>query len=135
MPFQPGVSGNPAGRPKGSGQGRELMEVLRQKMPMEYLAEKVDKLVADGDPKATLYMIDRHLGRPAQSIQISGDEDRPLHALIGVEPRQLGAQQTPQDEPQRLAAPTEGDGAVVETGGHLLCGDADGEWVEEVPQG
>ena len=111
--FQPGVSGNPAGRPIGSGKSVAFMELLHSKMPLERLFEEMDNQVFElHDPKATMYMIDRHLGRPAQAIMVSGDAERPLHALIGVEPRQLGAPETPQDDQQRLAAPIEGDGAV-----------------------
>jgi hypothetical protein len=95
MPFKKGVSGNPKGRPKGSGQRPELMEVLRQKMPMELLAAAVDKLVKDGDSKATLYMIDRHLGRPAQAIQVSGDAERPLHMQVGIGGRQFETIEAP----------------------------------------
>ncbi len=135
MVFKPGESGNPGGRPKGQS---ELTELLRQRIPAERLVGALDALIEAGDPKATLYAIDRQLGKPAQSIQISGDEDKPLHALIGVEPRQLGAQGTPQDEPERLPAPTEGDGAVryeeydVFVGGMVIHrAEQDGEDEEE----
>ena len=128
-PFIPGYDArrNPGGN---STTGNDtLMDVLKRQIPYEKIALAMDKLVDDGDPRTVHYMADRHLGRPAQSIQISGDEDRPLHALIGVEPRQLGAPDTPQDEPERLSAPTEGDGAVRDVGDAVVLGDADGEYL------
>lgn len=103
MVFQPGVSGNPSGRPKGQS---ELMELLRQELPYEDLVGYMDKLVRGGDPKATMYMLDRHLGRPAQSIQVSGDAERPLHALIGVAGRDLQPL-APQEAPTALPGPQE----------------------------
>jgi hypothetical protein len=86
MVFQPGVSGNPSGRPKGQSEFRELM---RQSLPAERLIGALDALIAAGDPKATIYAIDQQLGKPAQSITVSGDPERPLHALIGVVARDL----------------------------------------------
>lgn len=121
-PFAPGYDArrNPGGN---STTGNDtLMDVLKRQIPYEKIALAMDKLVDDGDPRTVHYMADRHLGRPAQSIQISGDEDKPLHALIGVEPRQLGAPETPQDATPALPAPVEGDGAVRY--------DDDGVWVE-----
>jgi hypothetical protein len=83
------------------------MELLRQQLPYEDLVGCMDKLVRDGDPKATMYMLDRHLGRPAQSITVSGDPERPLHALIGVATRDLSPPDAPllsSGEPGGLAA-------------------------------
>jgi hypothetical protein len=99
MVFQPGVSGNPGGRPKGQS---ELTELLRQRIPAERLVGALDKLIEAGDPKATIYAIDRQLGKPAQSIQVSGDPERPLHALIGVVARDLQPLAA-QDAPEALS--------------------------------
>lgn len=107
MPFPPGVSGNPAGRPVGTGKSVAFMELLHSKMPLERLFAEMDHQVFGlHDPKATMYMIDRHLGRPAQAIQVSGDAERPLHALIGVAGRDLAPLQ-PQDAPGQLPPPPE----------------------------
>jgi hypothetical protein len=94
-PFTPGH--DPRRNPGGnSTTGTDtLMDVLKRQIPYEKIALAMDKLVDDGDPRTVHYMADRHLGRPAQSIQVSGDPERPLHALIGVVARDL----------QPLAAP------------------------------
>lgn len=108
--FQSGYDArrNYAGRPKD-----DLVEVLKRRIPYEDVAQAVDELMTARDPKTVLYMVDRYAGRPAQAIQISGDEEKPLHALIGVEPRRLEALESPQDAPEALPAPVEGDGATV----------------------
>jgi hypothetical protein len=87
------------------------MAVLKQKIPYERIAEAMDKLITDGDPRTVHYMADRHLGRPAQAIQISGDAERPLHGLIGVVGRELGAIEAPVPA---MAAPIEGELAEEE---------------------
>ncbi len=100
MPWKPGESGNPSGRPKGQN---DLMELLRQKIPFERLVGALDKLVEAGDPKTTQYVMDRHLGRPAQAIQISGDAERPLHGLIGVVGREMATLDAPAPAATELA--------------------------------
>jgi hypothetical protein len=87
-PFAPGYDPrrNPGGTPKD---GESLLDVLKRKIPYEEIAAGMDELVRARDPRTIHYMADRHLGRPAQSIQVSGDPERPLHALIGVVARDL----------------------------------------------
>lgn len=124
-PFTPGHDPrrNPGGNSTAPKDGT-LMDVLKRQIPYEKIALAMDKLVDDGDPRTVHYMADRHLGRPAQSIQITGDAERPLHALIGVDPRPLA----PQDATRALPAPTEG---------HCLndLGEEwDGEWYEEAAE-
>lgn len=85
----------PDGRTKD---GETLMDVLKAKMTFEKIAGAIDKLVAAGDPKAALYMVDRHLGRPAQAIHVSGDQDKPLHMLVGVEGRNLAPRLAPGED-------------------------------------
>ncbi len=90
-PFKPGYDSrrNLTGRPT---EAKELMDVLRSQIPYEKIALALDKLVDAGDPGTIKYMVDRHLGTPAQSIQISGDAERPLHLLAGVAGRDLAPQ-------------------------------------------
>ena len=93
-PFAPGPDPrrNPGGRPKD---GESLLDVLRRQIPYEKIALAMDKLVDAGDPRTVQYMADRHLGRPAQAITVSGDAERPLHGLIGVAVRGLDAIEPP----------------------------------------
>jgi hypothetical protein len=68
MPFPPGVSGNPSGRPKGSGSkfGARLLEQSSRKI----LRQLIDKAVA-GDLKAIELCVDRLLPRlKARSPQV-----------------------------------------------------------------
>jgi hypothetical protein len=108
--FKPGYDSrrNLTGRPT---EAKELMDVLRSQIPYEKIALALDKLVEAGDPGTIKYMVDRHLGTPAQSIQVSGDAERPLHALIGVVGRDLAPLVT-QDAPEALSGPQEADRPV-----------------------
>jgi hypothetical protein len=103
--FKPGYDPrrNLTGRPT---EAKELMDVLRSQIPYEKIALALDKLVDAGDPGTIKYMVDRHLGTPAQSIQVTGDAERPLHALIGVATRDLQPL-APQAAPEALPGPQE----------------------------
>jgi hypothetical protein len=96
-----GQSGNPLGRRKSHGD--RLKEALEAQFEPEVMAEKLDKFIAAGSEKCLLHYFDRVLGKPAQSITVSGDAERPLHALVGVVARDLTAP-APQDAPAALPA-------------------------------
>ena len=74
MPFQPGQSGNPGGRPKGEGKVREAAR--------EHTDTAVGVLVAamaDEDArvriKAAEVLLDRGWGKPPQSLTMTGDDE------------------------------------------------------------
>jgi HEAT repeat protein len=77
MPFQPGQSGNPGGRPKEAGKIKELAR-KHDEAAINALVEAL----ADSKTRvpAAVALLDRAYGRPAQTIM--GDEDNPLRAVV-----------------------------------------------------
>ncbi len=102
---------NPGGRTLDgkTKAGETLLEVLRAEISHLDIAQAARELLDARDPRTVHYLIDRELGRPAQSIIVSGDAERPLHMLVGVGERDL----TPLAPQEALPAPVEGDGATV----------------------
>jgi len=76
MPFKPGQSGNPAGRPKGS---RNVLTVWREALTECVTRDDVRAVFAAllkaaraGKPWAVKELFDRCAGRPQQSMEIFG---------------------------------------------------------------
>lgn len=82
MPFQPGQSGNPGGRPKGSNAVR-LLAQEHTEVAISVLVRALD------DPKlcvsAAQALLDRGWGRPAQGIELTGAEGGPVESKVVVE--------------------------------------------------
>ncbi len=102
-PFNPGPDPrrNPGGRTMDgkTKAGETLLEVLRREISHQDIAQAARELLEGRDPRTVHYLIDRELGRPAQSIIVSGDAEKPLHMLVGVGARSLAPQQiTGQDQ-------------------------------------
>jgi hypothetical protein len=81
MPFVKGQSGNPAGRGVGEKPFRNalLAALKRADGNVEKIQRVTDKLVAnaiDGDTTAIREIADRLDGKPAQAIDVSGDDRR-----------------------------------------------------------
>jgi hypothetical protein len=77
MPFVPGQSGNPGGRPK---EDSEVKALARTAGP-----EAVQKLVElmRGDDRRTALaaaqaLLDRGFGKPSQAVEMSGPDGEPL---------------------------------------------------------
>lgn len=81
MPFVKGQSGNPGGRPKETG---EIRELARKHGP-----EAIRTLalhMAGDDPRvavaAAQALLDRGFGKPAQAIVGGDDDDQPLKLVF-----------------------------------------------------
>lgn len=83
-PFQPGVSGNPGGRPAESQETKDGKAMLRKAFPAA--VETVVSILSEPGAKvsermdAARYIIDRVLGKSVQPIaaEVTAQEDRPL---------------------------------------------------------
>ena len=65
--WEPGQSGNPAGRPK---KGMALTDILAAKVDKEAIAERLIELAMErGDITALKYIYDRIDGRPKETIE------------------------------------------------------------------
>ena len=83
MPFKKGQSGNPGGRPK------EVSEVkdLARTHGADAIERLVELIASDNERTAVAAceaILNRGYGRPAQSMSLSGDEDKPPVQLEGV---------------------------------------------------
>lgn len=84
-PFKKGQSGNPNGRPpKSRALSEELRRLLQRRAPgtkrtnLEVIVDQLVTLARDGDKDALRYVFDRLEGRPAQALELTGDEARPV---------------------------------------------------------
>ena len=80
MPYVAGQSGNPNGRPK---KGTALTDRLRVKMAKraDELAETLIGKALGGDMQAIKEIFDRMEGKPAQSMELTGDPEAPLQVV------------------------------------------------------
>lgn len=95
VPFQPGQSGNPAGRPKGSVSVRAELQKLMDtviKGEHNFLTDETEdmpagrkvalnlasKAIADGDLLAITKVLEHLDGKPAQAVNVGGQDDNPV---------------------------------------------------------
>src|SRR5574343_1223339 len=102
MPWQPGQSGNPAGRPKENAIAKHLARAHTEKA-VKVLAEILDGDDLRAKVAAAQALLDRGWGKPAQQQILSGDEDGgPMQMTVvsGV-PRADGCSWLPSQKPVR----------------------------------
>lgn len=85
MGWTKGQSGNPNGRPrKNKAMSDELRRLVQGKAPgkketnLQIITAKLMALAEAGQLDAIKYIFDRLEGRPAQAVQLTGDEKQPL---------------------------------------------------------
>jgi len=85
MPFQPGQSGNPEGaRIHKQKRFFNALDRAIEQDDAKKLRTAADKLLdeaAKGEPWAIQMLADRLDGKPAQQLQLSGDENEPLRIV------------------------------------------------------
>ena len=77
MAFQPGQSGNPGGRPKQDNSLRDACRAHTDKA-VEVLVLALDDENTKNRVIAANALLDRGYGKPAQSMELGSDPDKPL---------------------------------------------------------
>lgn len=85
--FTKGQSGNPGGRPKENNEVRDLARKYTKAAILK-LAEWMESDNAKASVAASMALLDRGWGKPAQAMEVSGKDGQPLQAVIhiGVKP-------------------------------------------------
>lgn len=84
MPFEPGQSGNPTGRPKKSNKAAGMAREHTDKA----IAVLVDKLASEKDDvqiKAAVELLNRGWGKPTEFHEITGEDGEPILHKMTVE--------------------------------------------------
>lgn len=93
MPFKPGQSGNPRGRPRKENSLTAILEQLGDLADVSFNGEQIprkralaeaiwQKAIVDKDLMAIKYIFDRVDGTPIQVNEISGTDGEPLKVKI-----------------------------------------------------
>lgn len=122
MPFIPGQSGNPAGRPKGTG--TTLHDLVREATndgqdPVDFLlkvlAGRIKHVKIEHRIMAAKELLDRGYGKPAQTHEVSGPEAGP------VEVRFIIGKGYESDQPSTAPNGANSVAAIDGEGGDPLC--------------
>jgi hypothetical protein len=100
--WKPGQSGNPRGAPKRGYDGPTLSELCRAETP-EAVKTLITMMKFKGPNQlpATLAILDRGWGRPAQHIETTGDSHITLHLLAAQAVQALDAPQQHDEQPRQ----------------------------------
>jgi hypothetical protein len=93
IPFKPGQSGNPRGRPKGSGVTDRLKRILAEDdgKVSEALAKSMLQAALRGDHRFVKEILDRVEGKVTDKLDIDGD-------IRVIEQRFVVAKRPPEDD-------------------------------------
>lgn len=80
MPFKPGQSGNPSGRPKHQGKFLKLLVKYVKPTDWRDIVLKAIEQSKRGDKSARQFLADYCLGRPPQQVDIG--EDNKLEIIV-----------------------------------------------------
>lgn len=84
MPFAPGQSGNPSGRSKESARIKALA-ASKAESAINKLANIMETSLEEKNVIAAANaLLDRGIGKPAQSVTVGGDEENPVRTISEV---------------------------------------------------
>ena len=114
--FKPGQSGNPAGRPKGTG--NSLHDLVREATndgqdPVDFLkkvlAGRIKHVKIEHRIMAAKELLDRGYGKPAQTHEVSGPEAGPISISFTIGKGYDDQPSTAHEDANGTAAITNGD--------------------------
>jgi len=86
-PFQPGVSGNPKGRPRKAPEIADAIdEMLAEKETLTAILKQHVRQAKAGDHRSTDLLLSYRYGKPKQSIEHTGEDGQPIAYTVVVQP-------------------------------------------------
>ena len=82
IPWQPGQSGNPGGRPKGSKEFRERCREFTDERGLPVLIEIAETAKHKDRMKAVELLLAYGYGKPKQGVELSGDDGGDIKIII-----------------------------------------------------